>query len=1807
MPLARYQIRNEYSLADPELYRAADKDDPEALLEGVAMAGLVGVLRQLGDLAQFAAEIFHDLHEEVMATSARGHGLMARVQQLEAEVPSLEKAFLSQTHHSSFFSNGGTDWHPNLRSEQNLITREDLPRFVMDSYEECRGPPRLFLLDKFDVAGAGACLKRYTDPSFFKVESASSGNGAVEIHREKRIRKVKQKKAARLRNGETPEFLPTHAKLHQLFLEERIENACSNPARLVKLKKRQFNGSAVDAKTRKSYMEKFLESPSPDYKMVCETSIIPLPVKSVSEDTSGTGIKVLDISTVSPVKGSLGNESTCSSPTEQESELKPSSEMERETDGDLVKVQKQMPANVTDEMSYNDMKASTETELAVDGQKKLEANLDGYHSDDATSEVDNYLDALTTMESELETDNECRPKIHRSTDSDGKEEHQLHSQFSYSQSSGDSLTSGEISSFKQDRSDEHIELQSRFSDSQSTGTSSTLDENSTFKRETNEEPMELQAQFSDSQSVGNSSVSEDISVIKKDRSHFSHSDSSGTMVENRELEPKLLPSAKYCEYELEDAPSDHLPQIVESTKPNCNKLVMLDDTQFREEEISDSGIASSSSSLMNSGHIILCSESSDIGANLQPTGSQLVETSDTVELHSSLADDEDGKRLDEPTALLPDSLSIVKDDDFPVISSEIHSLNNLDDGEPSALSAASLQISNDLELAPAVVPTGTQLVETPSDPAVLPSILADDEERKCYVDSVAVVPDTLSVMKDDACLAVASEEHPLNNLDDDDPCGHSGASLQISHDSELAPVIVTTGTQLVKTPLELAELHSILADDGERKSHVDSVAAVPDTISVMKDDACCLAVASKEHPLNNLDDDDPFGHSEAPLEISNDLELAPVILSTGTQLVETPLEPVELNSSLTDDEERNYHVEPIAAVPDSLSVTKVNACPVVSSEEYTLSNLDDSDSHVHSDASLQISNELNLAPEDECSGHSEIKELQAGFSNENCAEILVNGEVSSRGEHTICPFMEEVDSYPATTVPLDGLEVIDSKAEDCNMVSKLDTEDQSSAVEIPPASSLAREQFFCFIHDTPKDEPEPAGVEVLYSDRLSNFEGKSGMEDGDEKSGSTISVEAVEDDDHLKRPSSPGYVGQGSLVNVNDVFTEKVQSEGQAASATPVDSAQICASVVTCPASDLISSSRNLSNLPEPLTGSSDSCQSEMESNEAESTEIFRDFNAEKEKDQLELSSDIIASNIISSSRRDSVCLEESLSSFRDPHAEEMEANEAVSRQSLTELEVQNAVDQQEVASADLGLSLNRAVSCDLPDPETSNSGLDSSLKVQSQCIASANDVTMVPEFSELGTQESEFIQNKSLSSSSFDQLGPETSSEKFLQSQAGQQDLLRVEENSAIEKLHSEHMHLSNQLEQEGSSCAAPESAAEVHLDQSPSSESLSQSVGDEINARHVADSLKPPLADSFPVASDINLGEIPPMPPLPPMQWRRGKVQHASYAPQREVIEVSQASFQPTQPIKTDEKGQFGLLTSERETLQYQNPFLPVMAVEGDKIQYSSGFSVGVSGHPVAVPFQFPFMVNEANGQYNYLVLERSQIQNPFFTLPVVSTGRPAHSYTVASEGEMLQNSNPYPPMPPAGPLYPQEKSTQPKSQQMAETNLEDKALQLSSNNREGEQENPSVTPMPPPSLETVQLNHSLPPWEDEMASSLDLSAQASEFEAEKPNGIPKNKLPRPRNPLIDAVAAHDKSKLRKVTQRDRPETPPRIDERDSLLEQIRTKSFNLKPAVAARPSIQGPKTNLKVAAILEKANAIRQALAGSDDDEDGDSWSE
>ncbi|KAJ4877052.1 Protein SCAR4 [Raphanus sativus] len=258
MTLTRYRIRNEYGLADKELY--SDKEDAEDLLEGSSMAGLVGLLRQLGDLAEFAGEVFHNLHEELMTTSARGQGLAVRLQQLEAEVPnSVEIPILSQTDHSTFFYEPGLEWHCNLQTEENLISPSKLPHCITDSYEECRGPPQLYLLDKFDVDGSGSCLKRYSDPYLLKTLTASAVLGTSQLSKDERPNKPK-KKISHISNGETAleDSQTSHAKLNQLFLMDHVENGHKDPEFYVKLKKRHLNGPPIDSSS--GYMEKFLKS-----------------------------------------------------------------------------------------------------------------------------------------------------------------------------------------------------------------------------------------------------------------------------------------------------------------------------------------------------------------------------------------------------------------------------------------------------------------------------------------------------------------------------------------------------------------------------------------------------------------------------------------------------------------------------------------------------------------------------------------------------------------------------------------------------------------------------------------------------------------------------------------------------------------------------------------------------------------------------------------------------------------------------------------------------------------------------------------------------------------------------------------------------------------------------------------------------------------------------------------------------------------------------------------------------------------------------------------------------------------------------------------------------------------------------------------------------------------------------------------------------------------------------------------------------------------------------------------------------------
>ncbi|XP_044474279.1 protein SCAR2-like isoform X2 [Mangifera indica] len=1502
MPLTRYQIRNEFSLADPEVYKTADRDDPEALLEGVAMAGLVGVLRQLGDLAEFAAEIFHDLHEEVMATAARGHGLMVRVQQLEVEFPSIEKAFLSQTNHSSFYTSTGVEWQPNLRMEQNLITHGDLPRCVMDSYEECRGPPRLFLLDKFDVAGAGACLKRYTDPSFLKLEAA------VGVQREKKIRKLK-KKGSRWRNCESPELVSTsHAKLHQLFLEEKVEKGHSNPARLVKLKKRQLNASLLDAKSRKSYMEKFLETS--EHNVVNETSSSPLALKPTSDNSSESGLEIHDISTVSPVKKSTqGKENTRNS---QEVVRKPSLD---ELYGDaiyrqIVKTSELSADDKTEAISSVPQKVMIEKEIAVDREGKMNGSVDGDTSDDINSEVDNYMDALTTMESEMETDNDNRPKTGMG----------------------------------------FWNVEKRGMDSGKT-----------------EERLNFQAHFSDNQSIGNFSASDDgNSSFKKGRFSFSNSDALSNLAENTlsdgEGSAKLFPSSKAFAAEIVETPSSH-------------DLMLSNDTSVDEDNICDLGDAASSSCLVNS----------------------------------------------KPSLLQFD----------PAASSQLHKLG-----------------------------------ETLSECTKPGSESSYAEECETYlVDSSAAVSDMSSQTRDGVVSTFCAESHPVDNLDGGDPDVSSDSVLHSSYNAGLAY---------------------------EEKSSNDSA-----------DDSC-------PEKLVNIRVDSPKSVN-SPREEQDTL---------------STMQEVELCS-----DSASWPASSNVVKPDDL-VSEVN------------------DAFPESGASPEASTSMADAPQD-----SSSKEQQASNIEYNTPSIEINS-TEKAALYSEESNLEDICS----TANTEKVGVLSCEADYIkgDEVLKLPSKwTDSSALEDDDG-----------LEDVVAESVQAEYMVALYSEE-SNLEDICSTANTENVGVLSCEADYIKGDEVLKLPSK--WTDSSALEDddgLEDVVAESVQAEYMVAPTVTVDDVPTTTSahdnvdnIVFLQQDSICSPFSNLENLPESPFGTEDPGQKGLEFNEPISPACVEGSEAEKEMNQLDVEPEAFDSTSCKLASDDDSYLKviDDGSSLADCTQNRMLEGDAIIAQASSALHDQ-----------------------DLECLHQNN------LQEDAECATSSPaDHLSDPEI---------FQQSPALQADQFDV------------------ELSKEEEASFISLQHlSEVIHSSNLTDHERLFNDASESCQEELPNKSSPSEDLAQSTCQEINS--VEQTMDPsgsvsPSSGLLHEANQVNMEELPPLPPLPPMQWRLGKILDAPLISLQESIGHSNKAFPLVLPFKDDEKAQFDFPDQQRGLVLSGNPFLPLTA--GAVELHVSEHEVGDTGQPT-ISMQMSSKINDENNEQNSVALEGNHFLNPFLTSAALPIEEREHG-VLASGGQVVHASSKAFLSEPAGthtasdnePVFSQGKLIHSHNQLIPDTVLEHNTLQSTSQNSEVGHDNSSCTLVLPLRKVEEQPQHCLPTSEGESAWPSNPFVLLPTSEVENPNGSSVVKLPRPRNPLIDDVVALDKSKLRKVTERVRTQNGPKLDERDSLLEQIRTKSFNLKPAVLSRPSIQFPKTNLKVAAILEKANAIRQATAGSDEDDD-DSWSD
>lgn len=418
MPLVRCTVRNEYSLGLPELYKEANREDPKAILDGVAVAGLVGILRQLGDLAEFAAEVFHGLQEQVTTTASRSHKLAVRVQCIEAALPPLEKAVLSQTSHLHFCYTAGSDWHPRIRNEQNHFIYNDLPRFIMDSYEECRDPPRLHLLDKFDSGGPGSCLKRYSDPTYFKRVSASSGEANTEkAQRDKKSRKIKKKRSWQ-RNGEVLQGASILNGSGRMQFSTPSVHGQASPREAsicdttLKSDRGNQQSYSFDSRTGSGYIECVFDlnsSMQPEEPEPKESSL-----KMQHSDTPDSSIpdeqtRVDDFPHCS-LQGEATPSSSCVSWEEKTEIVEPNDQKSDSSDETPEMLPTNSCIDTPEGGAINLKNVVDHMNILFDAENIPRSISGGNQLDEIESETDNYMDALNTIESESETDFDCQTK-----------------------------------------------------------------------------------------------------------------------------------------------------------------------------------------------------------------------------------------------------------------------------------------------------------------------------------------------------------------------------------------------------------------------------------------------------------------------------------------------------------------------------------------------------------------------------------------------------------------------------------------------------------------------------------------------------------------------------------------------------------------------------------------------------------------------------------------------------------------------------------------------------------------------------------------------------------------------------------------------------------------------------------------------------------------------------------------------------------------------------------------------------------------------------------------------------------------------------------------------------------------------------------------------------------------------------------------------------------------------------------------------------------------------------------------------------
>jgi hypothetical protein len=138
------------------------------ILEFTGAQKMVGVLRQLGALSEFAADIFNTLFIESTSTAQRIGKLGQRIEGLEQTAPALEKLFATKAPREFYGgANTGKPWRRRDEFTHSLFLQENQPGPIQQARMASAPPPAVSRLDQLVNK---ECLRQYSDPQFFLAE-----------------------------------------------------------------------------------------------------------------------------------------------------------------------------------------------------------------------------------------------------------------------------------------------------------------------------------------------------------------------------------------------------------------------------------------------------------------------------------------------------------------------------------------------------------------------------------------------------------------------------------------------------------------------------------------------------------------------------------------------------------------------------------------------------------------------------------------------------------------------------------------------------------------------------------------------------------------------------------------------------------------------------------------------------------------------------------------------------------------------------------------------------------------------------------------------------------------------------------------------------------------------------------------------------------------------------------------------------------------------------------------------------------------------------------------------------------------------------------------------------------------------------------------------------------------------------------------------------------------------------------------------------------------------------------------------------